>query len=107
MKTKHTGTKWEVTGQSDSGRYITVKSDTGRTVARIPWCTDKEGENGLASDHYDAELIAVAPELLKHLYDICESIQLQIDSGHGQIEPVVVESYNNALKVISKASPQG
>lgn len=64
---RHTQGKWEVTGQSENSRYITVKSDYGRTVARVPWNSDKEVEQGICTDNNDAILIANAPEMLKML----------------------------------------
>jgi hypothetical protein len=54
---------WRVTGQSEGGRYITVKAHNGRTVARVPWNTDKEAEANQATDDSDAKLIAKAPEM--------------------------------------------
>jgi len=47
---RHTQGKWEVTGQSENSRYITVKSDNGRTVARVPWNSEKEVEQGICTD---------------------------------------------------------
>jgi hypothetical protein len=58
---------WAVTGQSDGGRYIIVKSTTGRTVARVPFSTDKEAEAGAATDASDADLIAAAPAMYEAL----------------------------------------
>lgn len=67
LKTYHSGDHWKVTGQSEGGRYITVKADTGRTVARVPWNTEKEVGAGIDTDNDDARLIAAAPDLLKSL----------------------------------------
>ena len=64
---RHTQGKWEVTGQSENSRYITVKSDNGRTVARVPWNSEKEVEQGICTDNSDAILIAAAPVLLEEL----------------------------------------
>jgi len=75
---KHTPGPWEVIGQSEGGRYITVKATMGRTVARVPWCTDAQGEAGTATDHHDAVLIAAAPELL----EACTIVADTIDGMH-------------------------
>ena len=66
---EHTQGKWEVTGQSENSRYITVKSDNGRTVARVPWNSEKEVEQDICTDNNDAILIANAPEMLQALKD--------------------------------------
>ena len=62
---EHTKGPWIITGESEGGRYITVKGATGRTVARVPWSSPKEGEDMVATDDGDAKLIAAAPELLR------------------------------------------
>ena len=67
---KHTQGKWSVTGQSENSRYITVKSDNGRTVARVPWNSEKEVEQDICTDNNDAILIAAAPKMLKRLKTI-------------------------------------
>ena len=60
----HTLGPWAVTGESRAGRYITVKAASGRTVARVMFSSEAEGEAGTATDAHDAALIAAAPEML-------------------------------------------
>ena len=67
--TTHSPAPWHISGQSESGRYITVKAANGRTVARVPW----NGENtplAECTDAQDALIIALAPELLAALEDM-------------------------------------
>ena len=71
---EHTQGKWEVTGQSENSRYITVKSDNGRTVARVPWNSEKEVEQYICTDNNDAILIANAPEMLEMLKKILNNM---------------------------------
>lgn len=68
-----TGGDWTVTGQSEGGRYITVKSSNGRTVARVPFNTERECAGGPLTDAGDAALIAAAPNLLKELCLLIEA----------------------------------
>lgn len=63
----HSEGPWTVTGQSEAGRYITVKAANGRVVARVPWTTDKQLEQGPATDNDDAVLISMSPEMLEAL----------------------------------------
>ncbi len=91
---------WRITGESASGRYITVKAATGRTVARIPWSADKEGMN--ATDHYDAILIEQAPELLKLLREFVKCTELDEKTGKVTIETQThISVYGEAVKLIS------
>ena len=67
--TTHSPAPWRVHGQSETGRYITVKARNGRTVARVPW---NVANTPLAecTDARDALTIALAPELLAALEDM-------------------------------------
>ncbi len=76
--TTHSPAPWRVHGQSETGRYITVKAANGRTVARVPW----NGENtplAECTDARDALTIALAPELLAALEDM---VTLAIKMGN-------------------------
>lgn len=64
MYTKFTPGPWAVTGQSDAGRYITVKAANGRTVARIPFSRENAPLSEI-TDASDADLIAAAPDLFE------------------------------------------
>ena len=64
--TTHSPAPWHIHGQSESGRYITVKAANGRTVARVPF----NAENTPLADFTDAQdalLTSLAPELLAQL----------------------------------------
>jgi len=37
---RHSPTPWRISGQSESGKYFIVKSECGRTVARVPFYTE-------------------------------------------------------------------
>ncbi len=82
----HTPGPWHVTGQSEGGRYITVKAEQGRTVARVPFNTEREVEAGQITDSADADLIAAAPDLLAALRRVMEAM----DDGSDQ--PALVEA---------------
>jgi hypothetical protein len=64
MANKHSPAPWTVTSESRGGRYITVKAADGRTVARVPFSSEAEGEAGTATDAGDADVIAAAPKLV-------------------------------------------
>ena len=67
--TTHSPAPWHIHGQSESGRYITVKAANGRTVARVPF----NAENTPLADYTDAQdalLTSLAPELLAALEDM-------------------------------------
>lgn len=64
---RHSPAPFRIAGQSEAGRYITVKAANGRTVARVPFSPQAEGEKGLAADHFDAHLFAAAPDMLTAL----------------------------------------
>lgn len=64
---KFTPGPWAVTGQSETGKYIIVKAVKWRTVARVPWSTEKEADSGRATDHSDSLLIAAAPSMYEAL----------------------------------------
>lgn len=61
---------------TEGGRYITVRGANGHTVARVPWSSDTAGERGEATDHNDALLIALAPEMLRGLEEIRDTIAI-------------------------------
>lgn len=77
MNIKHTPGPWTISGQSVTGKYITIKAANGRTVARVPFDTILAGENGTATDEGDAYLIAAAPDLL----DTLIRAEQQLDYG--------------------------
>ena len=67
--TTHSPAPWHIHGQSESGRYITVKAANGRTVARVPF----NAENTPLADYTDAQdalLTSLAPELLAALEEM-------------------------------------
>lgn len=71
MYTKFTPGPWAVTGQSDAGRYITVKAVNGRTVARIPFSRENAPLSEI-TDASDADLIAAAPALYAALINMLD-----------------------------------
>ena len=80
----HTPGPWTVTGQSEGGRYITVKAANRRTVARVPFSvvTDETPLEEI-TDAADANLIAAAPDMLAELEAVAirlENIGLDFDS---------------------------
>lgn len=76
----HTPGPWAVTGQRESARQIVVKASNGRTIALVPFNTEREVDSGSPlTDGSDASLIAAAPELLdaleraeKHVAKVCD-----------------------------------
>lgn len=67
---KHDLTPWHVAGESTGGRYIIVKSASGRTVARVPFSPASAVHTNSCTDHHDAMLIAAAPDLLAALQSL-------------------------------------
>ena len=101
---KHTEGKWEMTGQSENSRYITVKSDNGRTVARVPWNSEKEVEQDICTDYNDALLIASAPEMLKtlkHNMAVAENIQNIIEGRYK--DPYELTEYSEANEIVNRS----
>lgn len=78
--TTHSPAPWRVHGQSETGRYITVKAANGRTVARVPW---NHANTPLAecTDARDALTISLAPELLAALEDMVALVRECFDAG--------------------------
>jgi hypothetical protein len=72
---KFTKGQWAVTGQSEGGRYITVKSETGRVVSRVPWNTERDLERNEITDCHDANLIAAAPDMYDALKALIAGIE--------------------------------
>jgi len=67
--TSHSPGPWRVHGQSESGRYITVKAANGRTVARVPWNSENTPLCE-CTDASDALIISLAPGMLAALEDM-------------------------------------
>lgn len=103
--TTHSLAPWRVHGQSETGRYITVKAANGRTVARVPW----NGENtplAECTDARDALTIALAPELLAALEDM---VALAIRMGNlagGTDTSADLVRLHKAKNLITKARSQ-
>ena len=95
MKTKHTQGPWD-TEDNDVSRYIKIVSPEGKTIARIPWTSEKESDkhNGLCPDHYDAKLIASAPELL-HILN-----QLATKAFRKDNVPAIVPTWYDGLELL-------
>ena len=107
--TKFTGNRWHVAGQSEESRYITIKADTGRTVARVPWCPENPEGHDLESDHYDALLIAAAPQMTERLRKVnqllVEMIQNEVFcEGDGDYYETVQIMINDNERVINEAT---
>ena len=67
--TTHSPAPWHIHGQSESGRYITVKAANGRTVARVPF-NREDTPLAECTDAQDALLTSLAPELPAALEDM-------------------------------------
>lgn len=67
--TTHSPGPWRISGQSVSGRYITVKAANGRTVARVPF-NPENTPLPECTDARDALVISLLPELLAALQDM-------------------------------------
>ena len=72
---KHTPGPYRIAGESVAGRYITIKAATGRIVARVPFSSPAQGDKGIATDHYDAVLLAATPEMLAALEEALVVLQ--------------------------------
>lgn len=102
--TKHTKGPWEVTGQSEAGRYISVKgADNKRTVARVPWVSESDANDGDQRDLRDARLIAAAPEMLAALEEITKELRTRRFVKDDEIWPQARKLYRLAEKVGAKA----
>ena len=67
--TTHSPGPWRISGQSESGRYITVKAANGRTVARVPFNSENTPLPE-CTDATDALIVSLAPEMLAALEDM-------------------------------------
>ena len=83
MSTTFSPPPWEVSGQSEAARYIRVTDSNGRTVARIPWSSDADGEAGTANDNDNAVLIAQAPAMFYELHKTHMELMDEIKGMHG------------------------
>jgi len=102
--TTHSPAPWRVHGQSETGRYITVKARNGRTVARVPW---NVANTPLAecTDARDALTIALAPEALDALQDALDALQSAKDFirvKYGSINPARENAIEKAEAVLTK-----
>lgn len=64
--TTHSPGPWRISGQSESGRYITAKAANGRTVARVPFNPENTPLTE-CTDARDALMISLLPEMLDAL----------------------------------------
>lgn len=102
--TTHSPGPWRIHGQSESGRYITVKAANGRTVARVPF-TPENTPLEQCTDASDALLIAAAPELLAALL-LCEK-RLAQNVSHPEFDPGTTHPWLDAARAaIAKARAQ-
>lgn len=102
--TTHSPGPWRVHGQSESGRYITVKAANGRTVARVPFNPENTPLSE-CTDASDAHLIAAAPVLLAALL-LCQKRLLQ-NVSHPEFDPGTTHPWLDAARVaIAKARGQ-
>ena len=102
--TTHSPAPWHIHGQSESGRYITVKAANGRTVARVPFNRE---DTPLAdcTDAQDALLTSLAPELLAALEDAYASLYSAkrfILEKYGATNPAREEALKQAEAVLAK-----
>lgn len=63
---------WYIAGQSEGGRYITVKAKDAKTVCRVPFSNP---DDPFPDDHDRALLIAAAPDMLAALETIYKAAQ--------------------------------
>jgi hypothetical protein len=97
---KFTKGQWAVTGQSVGGRYITVKSETGRVVSRVPWNTERDLERNEITDCYDANLIAAAPDMYAALAKMVQRFGIYGD----ELPQAQREAIAEARAALSKAT---
>ena len=102
--TTHSPAPWRIQGQSESGRYITVKAANGRTVARVPF---NRNDTPLAelTDAQDALAISLAPEALDALQDALDALQRAkdfISVKYGSINPARENAIEKAEAVLAK-----
>jgi hypothetical protein len=102
--TTHSPAPWRVHGQSETGRYITVKAANGRTVARVPW----NGENtplAECTDARDALAISLAPQALSALEDALDALKSAknfIRVQYGSTNPAREQAIEMAEAVLTK-----
>lgn len=101
----HTPGPWVKSGQSEAGRYITIKASGGRTVARVLWNTEREADLGIETDDADANLIAAAPHLLTALEKIA-SIRLAFPDSTDQLKAAMLDVSLIARAAIATAKQQ-
>lgn len=96
--TSHSPGPWRISGQSESGRYITVKAANGRTVARVPFNPENTPLSE-CTDASDALITSLAPELLAALEDMVTCF-----GGHS--DALAREHLAQARAIIAKARGQ-
>lgn len=101
---KHTKGEWEITGES-YGNYITVGNENRKTIARIPWISQTDVDNGSEEDSANAKLIAAAPDLLEALDSVMTALSpaFNFDFEMSRHEEGY-EYIDKALKAIKKAT---
>jgi hypothetical protein len=102
--TTHSPGPWHIHGQSESGRYITVKAANGRTVARVPF-NPENTPLAECTDALDALAISLLPELLDALqnaYGSLYSAKHFILEKYGATNPAREEALTQAEAVLTK-----
>jgi hypothetical protein len=99
MEAKFTKGQWAVAGQPYAARYIKVKAENGRTVARVPFNTEREVERDEITDCYDADLIAAAPDMYAALVNLVQRFDIYGD----ELPQAQREAMTAARSAISKA----
>lgn len=103
-KNSHTAGPWTKASQSEGGRYITIKAANGRTVARVPFNTEREAERGEITDDSDADLIASSPDLLTALETIAAApSRLAFPDAVDQWKAAMLDAAKIARAAIAKA----
>lgn len=108
MRKGWTPGSWRVAGQSEGGRYITVKADGGRVVARVPWNTDRQmAELQDATDAADAQLVAAAPMLAEVVQEALDFASLATMMAPGHRKRAADRLSRRCLLALSALEPEG
>lgn len=91
---------WHIDEDRSQQGNITIKNGAGLTVARVPFASENQLEDGSRNDHAEAMLIVNAPLLLTHLENALRRVHPSADYFPGNVK---YEWYDAMVQAVKSA----